>query len=304
MQQLAVVSASNAWPAHWALREFQVHHHTSLDDLDASVRFQCVLLVEPQLEQLDDLLQALKERDRLGAVATLVAGRAESPGVHALLAQYPCDGLLDLAWPETLAAAGLRIALEHVALGRNMVEIQRMVIDQSRQQLSALYQLSTGDGLTADFTQRHFAELMERQHDRSVRRGQSYALVFIDLDDLPQLEAEHGHEGRARAVNELAGAIASSVRTTDVAMRLGGDEFAVFLSDCDQASGIDFANRLCSKVRQHAMTVSCGVASYPADGAVYSELLKHADAALAHAKATGKNRAVGFAPSLHPTLTH
>ena len=304
MQQLAVVSASQSWPAHWALREFQVHHHASLDELDASVRYRCVLLVEPPLDELDDLVESLKERDRLGAVATLVVGRAQSPGVHALLAQYPCDGFLDLDWPETLAAAGLRIALEHVALGRNMIEIQRMVIDPSRQQLSALDALSNGDGLTADFAQRHFAELMERQHARSVRRGQSYALVFIDLDDLRQRETEHGPEGSSRAVNELAGAIALSVRTTDVAMRLGGDEFAVILSDCDQASGIDFANRLCSKVRQHAMTVSCGVASYPADGAVSSELLDHADAALAHAKATGKNRAVGFAPSLHPTLTH
>ena len=40
--------------------------------------------------------------------------------------------------------------------------------------------------------------------------------------------------------------------------------------------------------------MSCGIASFPEDGAVYSELLKHADTALLQAKALGKDRAIGF----------
>src|SRR4051794_25578262 len=124
MNQVAVVSASREWPQAWKLRDFHLHHHAALGSLAADARFQCVLLVEPRPEELDGLLQSLKERDRLGAVATLVAGHAGSPGLHALLERYPCDGFLDLSWPESLAAAALRIALSHVELGRNLVEIQ------------------------------------------------------------------------------------------------------------------------------------------------------------------------------------
>ncbi len=303
MHEVAVVCAPTEWPAHWRLPDFQLHQHTALEALSADVQFDCILLVEPKSEELGELLQVLKERDRLGAVATLVAGRADSTGMHALLEKYPCDGFLDLAWPEALASAGIRIALGHVELGRNMVEIQRAVIDQARQQMSSLYELANHDGLTNLYNPRYFAELMERQHERSMRRREAYALVFIDLDDLKLLNTRYGHAGGSKALNELACTIVSSIRATDVAVRLGGDEFAVFLADCDQVQGTDFAKRLCAKLRTQrfevdgeelSITVSCGVSSYPEDGANYSELLKHADAALHQAKTTGKDRAVGY----------
>lgn len=312
MHQLAVVTAPNEWPAGWRLRDFQVHQHRALKGLAADVRFDCIVLVEPRPEEVNLVLAGLKERDRFGAVAMLVAGRPASAGMHALLERYPCDGFLDTTWPEALAQTGLHIALRHVELGRNMVEIQRVVIEQTRRQMTSLYDQANHDGLTNLFNHRYFAELMERQHERSKRDAQAYALVFIDLDDLKALNTNHGHAGGSWALNELARTIATSIRATDVAVRLGGDEFAVFLADCDQPQATDFAWRLCKRLRDHhfdfegtpmAITISVGVAAYPADGALYSDLLKHADTALLHAKATGKNRVVAYTPSLHASLT-
>lgn len=305
MHQVAVVSRSGGWPEHWKLGELQLHHLT-LEEATSDLRVQCITLVEPEPEELRFVLERLEASDRVGAVATVVAGSASSPRVHALMEQCPCDGFLDLSWPEPLAAAALRIAMGHVELGRNVVEIQRAVIDQARQQMASLYDLANHDGLTNLFNQRYFEELMERQHGRSLRRREPYTLVFIDLDDLKLLNTRYGHDGGSRALHELASTIMVSIRSTDVAVRLGGDEFVVLLQNCEQQAGVDFGNRLCARLRELrfevvpgqliSISVSCGVASFPRDGVAWSELLKSADAALHHSKKQGKNRVTAAEP--------
>jgi diguanylate cyclase (GGDEF)-like protein len=302
MHQLAVIAAPKAWPGSWSFPDFRLHHLSDVTALGADARFDGIALVAPPADTLAQTLEALKERERSGTFATLLVGASDA-NTPALLSQYAFDGFIDLSWSSDVAAANVRIALGHVELGRNLVEIQRVVIHQAREQMVSLYEQAIHDGLTNLFNHRYFAEMMERRHERSRRLGETYALVFIDLDNLKQLNTRLGHAGGSQALNELAKLIAASIRATDVAVRLGGDEFAVFLSNCDQAQGIEFARRLCTKLRAHAfdcdgqsvsISVSCGVASYPEDGVLYSELLKHADAALLHAKAQGKDRAVGF----------
>lgn len=303
MHQLAVIAAPQRWPAHWAFPEFTLHHHRAVSALKADARFDGVALVQPEPGEADEVFSALQEREQVGAFATLVVGRSDDGLTPALLQRHRFDGFIDLTWPEDLAAASIRVALAHVELGRNLVEIQRVVIQQAREQMVSLYEQAIHDGLTNLFNHRYFAEMMERRHERSRRLGETYALVFIDLDDLKGLNTRCGHAGGSQALNELARLIAATIRATDVAVRLGGDEFAVFLSGCDQAQGLEFARRLCARLRAHrfqvdgqplGITVSCGVASYPEDGLLHSELLKHADSALLHAKAQGKDRAVGF----------
>jgi diguanylate cyclase (GGDEF)-like protein len=306
MHQLAVISAPQAWPTHWSFPDFRVHRFADVSALGTDARFDAVAFVDPSLEVLGPALEALKERES-SSFATVLAARAQAPATAAMLSQFAFDGFVDTSWTPDVAAANVRIALGHVELGRNLVEIQRVVIHQAREQMVSLYEQAIHDGLTNLFNHRYFAEMMERRHERSRRLGETYALVFIDLDDLKGLNTRYGHAGGSQALNELARLIASSIRATDVAVRLGGDEFAVFLSNCDQALGIEFARRLCAKLRAHTfdcdgqavrISVSCGVASYPEDGMLHSELLKHADTALMHAKAQGKDRAVGFTAML------
>ncbi len=310
MPQLAVVSTPNSWPAHWEFPDLELHHHASVASLETDVTVDGILLVDPTADELLSLFRGLDERERRGAVAILVAGRPDAPNMAGLVG-HRCDGFLDRAWPSALAGAAIQTALGHVDLGRNMVEIQRVVLAESRQQMTTLYDLANHDGLTNLFNHRYFAAHMERQHERSKTMGESYAMVFIDLDDLKQLNTRYGYAGGSQALNELARIIASSIRSTDVAVRVGGDEFAVFLSNSDQQGGTDFASRLCAKLRSHqfevddqqlSITVSCGISSYPEDSSRYADLLKHADKALLHAKALGKNRAVGYAPSLQLPL--
>jgi diguanylate cyclase (GGDEF)-like protein len=299
--QLAVIDQPRVWPAHWALPAFQLVHLPTLSQLPLEARVDTVALVQPRTDEVDRAWDELDRRDRFGSVTRLLVARSDTDGLPELLRRHRFDGFLDLAWPESLAEAGIRMAMGHVELGRTMVDIQRVVIEESRHETASLYELAHHDGLTHLFNHRYFAELMEREHHRSVRRGESYALVFIDLDDLKQLNTRYGHAGGSLALSELARIIAASTRASDVAVRMGGDEFAVFLAGCDQQRGTEFAHRLCAKLREHrieldgerlCVTVSCGVAAYPEDGDAYAELLKLADRALLRAKSQGKDRAV------------
>lgn len=270
-------------------------------------------MVEPEGRDVDSVLHQLRTSGRVQGTAVILAADCQRPSTRQLVEWHPFDALVDLAWPASIAEAGVMMALRNVELGRNLVEIQRVVIEEAQKETSSLYDLAVHDGLTNLYNNRHFAALMSRQHEKSQRSREMYALVVIDLDDLKHLNTRYGHAGGSKALNELAALIAASTRAADVAVRLGGDEFAVFLADCSKEQGVEFANRLCGRLREHvfdvdgrpvSITISCGVSSFPEDGEAYPHLLKHADHALLRAKALGKNRVVGFSPELESLFEH
>jgi diguanylate cyclase (GGDEF)-like protein len=107
------------------------------------------------------------------------------------------------------------------------------------------------------------------------------------MDDLKQLNDEHGHQAGNRAITSVAGAIQRAIRTTDMAARYGGDEFIVFLPEATAEVAEAVAQRIRNNVfrslfpvgeRLQRMTVSVGAASYPRDGAQYDDVVSAADA--------------------------
>lgn len=310
MYQLAVIAPPGQWPEHWALRDFQLAYVSSMNELPASARPDTVAFVHPGASELPRALEQLDARDGAGTVARLLVERGDVAGVGELLQRHHFDGFIDLAWPAAVVEAGLRTALTHVELGRTIVDIQRVVMAEQRRETESLYELATHDELTHLFNQRYFSQLMQREHHRSQQRFEAYSLVFIDLDDLKRLNTDFGYASGSRALAELAFLIAATTRATDLAVRMGGDEFAVFLPGCEKQQGLEFAERLVSRLRTHRfrhdgrwlrITASCGVASFPEDATAYPELLAHADQALRSAKRAGKNRAApGPAPQRRP----
>jgi predicted signal transduction protein with EAL and GGDEF domain len=100
-----------------------------------------------------------------------------------------------------------------------------------------------------------------------------------------------------------------SVRLGDTVSRLGGDEFVVILNgvpDVEEVAAI-VEPRLIPKVRSPhhidgaELHVSCsvGIALYPDDATDIDELMRHADAAMYHAKAEGRDAAHFFTPELN-----
>jgi diguanylate cyclase (GGDEF)-like protein len=92
--------------------------------------------------------------------------------------------------------------------------------------------------------------------------------------------------------------LVAAVREVDTVARVGGDEFAIVLWQVNGAlDAASVASKLLETVskqygvrgRTVKITVSAGVAIYPAHGGDAAALLKSADLALHEAKRSGKN---------------
>jgi diguanylate cyclase (GGDEF)-like protein len=127
-------------------------------------------------------------------------------------------------------------------------------------------------------------------------------MVAFDLDDFKLLNDVHGHQQGDVVLSAVAGAACEGLRASDAAFRVGGEEFAILLPESSKRAAKAAADRLCSRVRAlgtvRRMTVSCGVAAFPGDGANPTELLEAADAALYAAKERGKDRSASYSAAI------
>jgi diguanylate cyclase (GGDEF)-like protein len=87
--------------------------------------------------------------------------------------------------------------------------------------------LSLRDEQTGLYNRRGFY-LMAWQALRQARRsGLPFSVLFVDVDNIPQINASHGFRAGAEALSEMADLLKATFRDTDVVGRIGGDEFAV-----------------------------------------------------------------------------
>ncbi len=161
-----------------------------------------------------------------------------------------------------------------------------------------LHQLSVTDGMTGAFNYRHFRESLEREIARGKRWKRSLAIVMIDIDNFKKYNDTFGHQQGDLALRTVTRILQEGARASDIVARYGGEELIVILPETDGQGGLVIAEKLRRGVEEHdfpnaRVTVSSGVASYPADGQTPDELVAAADAALYAAKRLGKNRSCG-----------
>jgi len=165
----------------------------------------------------------------------------------------------------------------------------------------ALKELSITDGLTGLYNHRYFYKKLEAEIKRADRYSTNLSLLILDVDDFKFYNDKNGHPRGDEVLRRFGSLISENLRDVDVACRYGGEEFAVILIETDKATAINSAERLRAAISGHHfpheedqplgdVTVSIGIASYPADTKDMKELVKKADAALYRAKGEGKNR--------------
>jgi len=136
------------------------------------------------------------------------------------------------------------------------------------------------------------------------------AVLLIDIDHFKQVNDRHGHLVGDEALRAVATILRSAIRVKDVIGRFGGEEFVIALPDTGLDEATVTADRLRNAVANSPLaamcagvlddpdldpdtfhlTVSIGVAVYPADGTTVDDLLLRADRAMYAAKAAGRNR--------------
>ena len=169
-------------------------------------------------------------------------------------------------------------------------------------QADRLAGLATTDALTGLQNARALQEGLQREVARAVRYRQPLSLLLVDLDGLKVINDLLGHHAGDRALCHVAEAIRVQLRASDIGVRWGGDEFALLAPNTRRSAAAVLAQRVQSLVGDAPvssavppMAVSIGIATFDPDGAVQvdaSSLMSAADAALYHAKRSGRDRIV------------
>jgi diguanylate cyclase (GGDEF)-like protein/PAS domain S-box-containing protein len=164
----------------------------------------------------------------------------------------------------------------------------------------ALRQQSTSDALTGLYNRRYLEESLERELRRSARAKQPLSLVMLDLDHFKTFNDTFGHEAGDAVLREMGASLARTARAEDISCRFGGEEFLLILPGTSMEGARTRAERVRSQARKLAVmhqgkpvgtiTVSLGVAAFPAHGSSAKELIASADAALYRAKNEGRDR--------------
>lgn len=178
-------------------------------------------------------------------------------------------------------------------------------IRQTHQEVAAKAYLDTLTGLPnrRAFDER-LAALVAEQPARP------FALLFLDLDNLKQVNDRHGHDAGDLALAAFARQAAALMARVSSGQgwlaRIGGDEFAV-LSTGAPVSGaaVALAEALARKPAGEPetavdgtppLTASIGIALFPDHARTPSDLLRCADTAMYQAKQAGKRRVVLYRP--------
>lgn len=160
-------------------------------------------------------------------------------------------------------------------------------------------QLAFVDDLTELYNVRYLNYVLDKELKRSKRYHTPLALLFLDLDYFKGVNDRHGHVTGSRMLIEVAAIIKRCIRDTDVLVRYGGDEYTVLLPSTDGQGAMVVAERMRASIEQSEfrlddgstlkMTASIGVACYPEHAREKKDILRMADAAMYHGKATSRN---------------
>jgi len=130
------------------------------------------------------------------------------------------------------------------------------------------------------------------------RNRSQVAVLFLDLDRFKNVNDSLGHSVGDKLLQEVARRLRSCMRASDTVSRQGGDEFVILMQDVsDPADIARGAQKVLDAVASayaidgHELitTPSIGISMYPSDGQDVESLLKNADAAMYHAKESGRN---------------
>jgi diguanylate cyclase (GGDEF)-like protein/PAS domain S-box-containing protein len=171
-------------------------------------------------------------------------------------------------------------------------------IVERRQAEARVHHMAYHDSLTGLPNRALLADRLDRAMLAVQRSDRRLAVMFLDLDRFKTINDSLGHLTGDHLLKEVASRLCRAVRASDTVARLGGDEFVVLVpgirapEECTHvaekiiealASPFPFEGRMLH------ITPSIGICMYPDDGGDVETLMRHADAAMYHAKASGRN---------------
>jgi diguanylate cyclase len=165
-----------------------------------------------------------------------------------------------------------------------------------------LEKMALTDALTGLPNRRAVDLIARKELLRRTRVASPIAIGLIDADHFKDVNSSYLLSGGDFVLQWLGRTLHGSIRAADSLGRVGGEEFMVVAPDTDRSGADALAERLRTTVERYPaiyqgqairVTVSVGMAvADPHSAAGYDEMRETAAAALAEAKARGRNRCV------------
>jgi diguanylate cyclase (GGDEF)-like protein/PAS domain S-box-containing protein len=163
-----------------------------------------------------------------------------------------------------------------------------------------LKQQAIRDGLTGLHNRRYLDETLPRELQRAERQKQPVGIIMLDIDHFKRFNDTYGHDAGDTLLRAVGAVLQEHTRGDDIVCRYGGEEFMLVLPGASLAATQQRAEELRTEVQalmvEHGgqalaqVTVSLGVAGFPAHGTTADSLIRAADQALYQAKRGGRNR--------------
>jgi diguanylate cyclase (GGDEF)-like protein len=199
-----------------------------------------------------------------------------------------CVGVLTLGWAgahevgtgeETLLVA----LADLVAAAITMFRASSMAAER----LEWLERVALTDPLTGLANARTVTRVLDLEVARAQRQGSEVSVAVFDVDDFRALNTAAGARVGDDVLRQVAAVLAESVRLVDTIARTGGDEFVLVAPG---PAGVTVARRVLEGIARldpvegTIVSVSAGVARYPADGPDAEALIAVARDAVANAE--------------------
>ncbi|MFL6674540.1 MAG: diguanylate cyclase [Massilia sp.] len=154
------------------------------------------------------------------------------------------------------------------------------------------------DQLTGLLNRRLLRDRLRHAMDRANRNRRTVALLLLNINKFKEVNDALGYEAGDAILARAAATIRACLRDSDTVSRWGGDEFIALLEDLgSESDALAVAEKILDRfgapldVDGHEcfVTLSVGIALYPAAACDLDALIKRADVAMRCAKAWGEN---------------
>jgi diguanylate cyclase (GGDEF)-like protein/PAS domain S-box-containing protein len=171
-------------------------------------------------------------------------------------------------------------------------------VSEARAMATKMTHLAQHDALTGLPNRALLEERLYQAIGLAQRHHKQVALLFLDLDHFKHVNDSLGHAIGDQLLQLVTDLLKTCVRATDTVCRQGGDEFVILLAEIEQPQdAANVAEKLLAafavpqRVAGHELhvTLSIGISVYPDDGINVDTAMQNADAAMYHAKASGRN---------------
>lgn len=209
--------------------------------------------------------------------------------VHGTFALYSRQPRLPSEFESRCLALGARLA--ELAIERERVATQLRIMAER-------------DSLTGLPNRSAFSEILARELASAAAEGRAVGVAVLDVDEFKLVNDRHGHAVGDEFLSAISARMVKAMRSGDVVARLGADEFVVVLRKGEGRDARSALREFLSALRKPVeidhvrlpVSITAGLAIFPAHGNDAQELLSHATTAMHRAKQVARDRVEVYDP--------